>query len=217
MSIRSTIRSVVTMGQGLARGLPDSDVGDDPFALFATWFDEAGEAGIYLPEAMTLSTATPEGRPSARMVLLKGFDTTGFRFFTNFGSRKAHEVEANPFAALTFHWATLHRQVRVEGRVERIADAEAAEYFASRARGSRLGAWASRQSEPLESREALEARMKESEAEFAGDDVPLPPFWGGFRLAPERIEFWQGRANRLHDRVVFSAAEEGWRLGRLYP
>lgn len=217
MSIRSAIRSVVTMGKGVAQGLPDSAVGDEPFSLFDSWFTDAREAGILLPESMALATATPDGRPSSRMVLLKGFDVRGFRFFTNFGSRKVRELDANPRAALTFHWAVLQRQVRIEGTVERLGEEESEAYFATRPRGSRLGAWASRQSEPLDSRETLKARFEEAEARFSGGDVPLPSFWGGYRLSPVRIEFWQGRANRLHDRVVFDATEDGWRVGRLFP
>jgi len=217
MSIRSTIRSVVTMGKGVVRGLPDSDVGDEPFALFSAWFDEARESGILLPDAMTLSTVSEEGQPSGRMVLLKGFDRSGFRFFTNFGSLKSHELTDNPRAALTFHWAVLQRQIRIGGSVERISEEESAAYFETRTRGSRIGAWASRQSQRLDSRERLEARVRKCEEEFAGKDVPLPHFWGGYRLAPERIEFWQGRANRLHDRVVFESASDGWVVHRLYP
>ena len=217
MSIRSTIRSVVTMGKGVARGLPDSEVGDEPFTLFGTWFDEARESGILLPDSMTLSTVSAEGQPSGRMVLLKGHDRTGFRFFTNFGSRKSHELTDNPNAALTFHWAVLQRQVRIQGSVVRISEDESATYFQTRARGSRIGAWASKQSQPLDSRELLEERVRECEEEFDGADVPLPPFWGGYRLAPRRIEFWQGRANRLHDRVVFEAAGDGWAVHRVYP
>jgi pyridoxamine 5'-phosphate oxidase len=217
MSIRSTIRSVVTMGQGVVRGLPDSDVGDDPLALFGTWFDEARESGIFLPEAVNLATATPDGRPSGRMVLLKGFDERGFRFFTNLGSRKSGELDANPRAALTAHWAILQRQVRIEGTVERLSAAESAEYFDTRPRGSQIGAWASRQSEVLESREVLQAQFDEADDRFRDEPVPLPTFWGGYRVVPERIEFWQGRANRLHDRVLFTRESERWTPVRLYP
>ncbi len=150
-------------------------------------------------------------------VLLKSADPRGFVFFTNYGSQKARELDANPHAALCFHWAILQRQVRITGRVARVSDEESAEYFATRARGSRVGAWASRQSQDLGDREQLEQRIRDVEAEFAGDDVPRPPFWGGYRLDPERIEFWQGRADRLHDRLVFSRAGGGWTTRRLYP
>lgn len=217
MSIRSTVRSVVTLGRGVTRGLPDADVGDDPIELFGRWFEDARDSGIMLPDAVALATADADGRPSGRMVLLKGFDERGFRFFTNYGSRKSRELEENPRAALTFHWAILERQVRIEGTVDRLPEEESAAYFQTRPRGSQIGAWASRQSQRLTSREALRAEAKETEERFTGSPVPLPSFWGGYRLVPERIEFWQGRANRLHDRVVFERDGADWRSGRLYP
>jgi pyridoxamine 5'-phosphate oxidase len=151
------------------------------------------------------------------MVLLKDVDASGFVFYTNYGSRKAREMDANPRASLCFHWAILQRQVRVSGQVRRVAAEASAAYFATRPRGSQIGAWASRQSEPLPSREELEKSVRDSTAEFAGRDVPLPPFWGGYRLEPETIEFWQGRADRLHDRLVFTRAARGWDTERLYP
>jgi pyridoxamine 5'-phosphate oxidase len=151
------------------------------------------------------------------MMLLKGFDRSGFRFFTNYGSRKSDELAENARASLVFHWAVLHRQVRVEGVVERISEEESAEYFRTRPRGSQLGAWASRQSEALERRAQLDEQFREYEAKFKGVDIPLPPFWGGYRLKPERIEFWQGRANRLHDRLVYTPAGSGWDVVRLSP
>jgi pyridoxamine 5'-phosphate oxidase len=151
------------------------------------------------------------------MVLLKGFDERGFCFYTNYESRKGQELDANPRAALTFHWAILERQVRIEGLTARMTDAESLAYFRTRARGSRIGAWASPQSDPLDRRETLEARVKEYDARFPGADVPLPPFWGGYRLVPSRIEFWQGRVNRLHDRLLFERTDTGWRSSRLYP
>ncbi|KYF58630.1 pyridoxine/pyridoxamine 5'-phosphate oxidase [Sorangium cellulosum] len=167
--------------------------------------------------AMTLATVDASGRPSARMVLLKGIDDRGFVFFTNYASRKAADLEANPFAALCIHWAKAAEQVRVEGRVERIGDAESDAYFATRPRGSQIGAWASRQSAPLPSRERLIERVREIEARFEGRPVPRPAFWGGYRLVPERVELWRGQESRLHDRVVYLRDGDGWRVERLYP
>jgi pyridoxamine 5'-phosphate oxidase len=224
MGLRSWLRTVRTAGQGLAAGvdealLAEGDVGQDPLVLFDRWFREAREAGIYLYESMTLATATPDGTPSARQVLLKGFGPEGFAFYTNYESRKAEELERNPRAALLFHWATLHRQIRIEGPVVRTTQAESEAYHASRPRGSRIAAWASQQSAEIENRAALERRFQEKEAEFKGTDVPLPPFWGGFRVIPERIEFWQGRANRMHDRLLYrrDPGVDGWRMSRLSP
>lgn len=217
MSLKSSIKTVLTLGQGVAAGLPDAAEGMDPIELFRAWFDAARESGILLPEAVTLATSTADGMPSARMVLLKGFDAEGFVFFTNYGSQKARELDANPRAALCFHWAVLQRQVRVAGAVARVSQQESADYFATRPRGSQLGAWASRQSEPLVAREDLERRAREVEARFSGADVPLPVFWGGYRLAPTRVEFWQGRTDRLHDRLVFLREGDGWSTQRLYP
>jgi len=217
MSLIARLRTLFTFGQGVFRGLPDARLGDDPLTLFADWYAAAGRAGIYLAEAAALGTASPDGAPAVRMVLLKGFDARGFRFYTNYESRKGRELEANPRAALTFHWAVLERQVRIEGSVTRLTEAESAAYFASRPRGSRIGAWASRQSDVLDRRETLEDRVRDAERRFAGGDVPLPPFWGGYLLAASRIEFWQGRVNRLHDRVLFERTASGWERRRLYP
>ena len=167
---------------------------------------------------VALATADRDGRPSVRMVLLRGADERGFAFFTHFGSRKGRELAENPHAALCFHWPALDEQIRVEGPVERLSDAEADVYFASRPRGSQLGAWASEQSDLLSAREVLEQRYREIERRFEGQPVPRPPFWGGFRLSPVRIEFWFGRPDRLHDRVLYTReAEGGWRIERLYP
>jgi len=166
---------------------------------------------------VTLATATPDGRPSARMVLLRGVDDRGFMFYTNYTSRKGRELDANPHAALCFHWPTLDEQIRVEGRVERVTDQESDAYFGSRPRGSQLGAWASAQSRPLARREQLEEEYRAVEARFADGTVPRPPFWGGFRLIPERIEFWYGRPDRLHDRLVYTPDGVGWKIERLYP
>jgi pyridoxamine 5'-phosphate oxidase len=217
MSLISRLRTIFTFGQGVVRGLPDARPDEDPLALFRRWYAAAERAGIYLPEAMALGTATPDGAPAVRIVLLKGLDERGFTFFTNYGSRKGLELVANPRAALTFHWAVLERQVRIEGTVSRLGEEESAAYFRSRPRGSRIGAWASRQSESLAAREVLERRVRECEARFHDGEVPLPPFWGGYRVAPARIEFWQGRVNRLHDRLLFERTGSGWTSSRLYP
>ena len=217
MSIKSSIKTVLTLGQGIAGGIPDADELGDPVDLFGKWFDAARESGILLPESVALATATPEGLPSVRMVLLKGVDARGFVFFTNYASRKSTEIEENPNAALCFHWAVHHRQVRVSGAVERITEDESRAYFATRDRGSRVGAWASKQSQALGERKELEERTRQVQERFSGGDVPLPPFWGGYRIAPTTIEFWQGRADRLHDRLVFTRSEGGWSTARLYP
>ena len=189
----------------------------DPIRQVETWLAEARAAGLELPEAMTLATADTAGRPSARMVLLKGIDGRGFAFFTNRESRKAAEVAANPYAALVFHWQPLHRQVRVEGTVEALDDEESYAYFRTRPLGSRLAAWASPQSRPLAGRAELEALYEEAEARFAGLEPPLPPFWGGYRVLAEAVELWQGRENRLHDRVRYELREGAWARRRLAP
>jgi pyridoxamine 5'-phosphate oxidase len=199
-------------------GLLEAEAGDDPLALFRHWFDQALAAGLAEPNAVTLATASPEGRPASRVVLLKHLDERGFVFFTNYESRKGRELTANPAAALTFFWAELERQVRVEGRAERTTDAESDGYFQSRPRGSRLGAWASRQSEVIASREPLDRELQRLEALYEGRDVPRPPHWGGFRVVPELVEFWQGRPNRLHDRLAYRRQPDGsWRRERLSP
>lgn len=189
----------------------------DPMELFAEWFHEAEDAGVDVPETMTLATADSDGAPSARMVLLKGADEEGFVFYSGYVSRKAGELERNPRAALVFYWRLLGRQVRVEGRVERVSEAESAAYFATRPRGSQIAAWASQQSKALAGREDLDRCYAELEREYDGRDVPLPPHWGGFRLRPEAIEFWQHRDNRLHDRIRYTRAREGWRSELLSP
>lgn len=190
---------------------------DNPFALFDSWFAEARESELNDPDAMALATATPDGRPSVRMVLLKGHGPEGFSFYTNLDSRKGRELEANPYAAICVHWKSLRRQVRAEGRVERVGDNEADAYFASRARESRLGAWASDQSRPLDARETFEQRLEEVTARFEGQDVPRPPRWSGFRLVPDTIEFWADRQFRLHERRLFTRTRDGWNEGLLYP
>ncbi len=200
------------------RGLREEDLAPDPFAQFRAWFDEVAQSNVREPNAMTLATATLEGRPSARMVLLKDVDTRGFAFFTNYESRKGGELGANPYAALVFFWVQLERQVRIEGRVERLSDEESDAYFASRPEGSQLGAWASQQSAVLPGREPLEARYDELRAEYEGQEIPRPSFWGGFRVIPDTAEFWQGRANRLHDRLRYRRGPDGsWVVERLSP
>ena len=198
--------------------LDPATVPDDPLELFLAWYADAEAAGIPLHSNTALATATPDGRPSARIVLLKGADERGFTFYTSFQSRKAGELDTNPRAELLFYWNPLDRQVRIAGHVERVDDAEADAYFATRPRGSQLSAWASRQSEPLESREVLERRMAEADARFPGD-VPRPPGWGGYRLVPRRLEFWLSRDDRLHDRVRYerSSGNGGWTRVRLAP
>jgi pyridoxamine 5'-phosphate oxidase len=190
---------------------------DDPCTLFAQWYRAALDAVHDEPTAVALATVGADGRPAARMVLLKGFAASGFVFYTNFASRKGAELDANPHAALLFWWPPLLRQVRVEGRVVRVDAAEADAYFATRPRGSQLGAWASPQSEPLADRAELEARVTAENARHGDRDIPRPPFWGGYRLVPDAFEFWQGRPDRLHDRIHYRHADGAWQRVRLAP
>ena len=197
--------------------LDERDVDPDPFRQFGRWFDEAVTAKVPEPNAMTLATADPAGRPAARIVLLKAVDGRGLTFYTNFESRKGGELRAGSPAALLFFWPELERQVRIEGITEIVDEATADAYWASRPRLSRLGAWASPQSMPLPDRAALEARFAEVAARYPDDAVPRPPHWGGYRLVPEAFEFWQGRTSRLHDRITYSREGATWRIGRLAP
>ncbi|HEX5145679.1 MAG TPA: pyridoxamine 5'-phosphate oxidase [Conexibacter sp.] len=202
----------------MTRELHEQDLPTDPIALARRWFADARAAGVEQHDAMTLATATADGRPSARAVLLKGIDARGFAFFTNYESRKARELDANPHAALVLLWVPLERQVRVTGRVERLSPAESDAYFATRSRGSQLGAWASEQSRPLPDRAALERRLAAFDERYAGAAVPRPSHWGGYRVDPDAIEVWQGRPNRLHDRFAYVRADDGgWVRERLAP
>src|SRR5262245_30157722 len=207
--------------QFMAKGLKESDLWADPFQQFANWYQLVEASQIRLPEAMTLATSTPDGRPSARMVLLRGVDERGFCFYTNFASRKGEELAANPHAAIALHWPEVLRQVRAAGRVVRVADAESDAYWYARPRASRISAWASAQSEPVATREELEARVAEIEARFADGEVPRPEGWGGFRVVPDEIEFWQHRDDRLHDRFLYRRSGDrpgaDWQVVRLQP
>jgi pyridoxamine 5'-phosphate oxidase len=189
----------------------------DPYAIFAEWMAEATASEVNDPNAMCLATCTPDGRPSARMVLLKGVDPRGFVFYTNLESRKGTELAINPQAALCFHWKSLARSIRVEGQVEPVTEAEADTYYASRSRGSRIGAWASRQSRPLEGRFALEKAVAEYTMKFGISEIPRPAHWSGFRVLPARIEFWRDMPFRLHERRVFTATADGWGTEALFP
>jgi pyridoxamine 5'-phosphate oxidase len=189
----------------------------EPFRRFGELFQRARQTDLHEPTAMALATASADGHPSVRMVLLKEFDERGFVFYTNLGSRKAGELAANPYAALCFHWQPMEVQVRIEGRVEPVTAEEADAYYASRARGSRIGAWASKQSTRLDSYDTLAERVRELEAEYEGKEIPRPPFWSGFRVVPERIELWFGRPSRLHERELYVRTDGGWTKELLYP
>jgi pyridoxamine 5'-phosphate oxidase len=199
-------------------GLRRADLHPDPIEQFATWFSTALNSAVPDANAISLAPATADGRPSARIVLLKGFDQRGFVFFTNYHSDKGRELEANPHAAFAIYWVQLERQIRVSGRVEQTSRAESQVYFQSRPRGSQLSAWVSHQSEVIDARRILEARLAEMTERFAGNEIELPPHWGGYRIVPETFEFWQGRANRLHDRFRYRRrADNSWAIDRLAP
>jgi pyridoxamine 5'-phosphate oxidase len=198
-------------------GMDEYALDPDPLRQFAAWYAEVQDAGLPQPDAAALATATEVGRPSVRMVLLKGQDARGFAFYTNHESRKAKELAANPHAALVFHWQPLHRQVRVEGTVERVSEKESAAYFTTRPRGSQIAAWASPQSSVVPSRTDLDGLYEQTAARFGHDEIPPPPFWGGYRIVPTAIEFWQGRENRFHDRIRYERTESSWTRARLAP
>ena len=203
--------------KGVAQGLSESNMDPDPIRQFDRWFRLAKKSRIYLPNAMTLATATGDGKPSARMMLLKGYDHDGFVFYTNYESRKGQELIQNPHASLVMPWTELRRQVRIEGQVVKLSEEESDPYFQSRPRGSRIGAWASEQSSIIPDREAVQKQYREVSDKYRGQRIPLPPFWGGFRLIPNRIEFWQGRPKRLHDRICYIRENDTWNIVRLAP
>ncbi|MEH2257813.1 pyridoxamine 5'-phosphate oxidase [Nostoc sp.] len=199
-------------------GLSELEIDLNPFIQFKKWFDQALAAQLPEPNAMTIATATPDGKPSARMVLLKNFDERGFTFFTNYNSHKGQELAENPQAALVFWWAELERQVRISGYVEKVSETESDQYFHSRPANSRLGAWVSNQSEVIESREVLERRLQEFQSKYKNQEIFRPPHWGGLRVIPTEIEFWQGRPSRLHDRLLYSRLDNSiWKIERLSP
>jgi pyridoxamine 5'-phosphate oxidase len=202
----------------MREGLHETEIERDPIRQFQLWFDEAIAAKLPMPDAMSLATVTPDGRPTARMVLLKQVDADGFVFFTNYNSNKAKQLEINPYAALVFYWSQFERQVRVEGKVSKTAAEESAAYFETRPRESQIGAWASPQSEVISAREVLEQRAHELAEQYCDRDIDCPAHWGGFRLVPDRIEFWKGRVGRLHDRILYELQpDESWTIKRLAP
>jgi len=212
MSTVADLRREYTQG-----GLDKDSAHADPFTQFRTWFEQALEADLVEPNAMTLSTVDADGLPNARTVLLKAYDERGFVFFTNYESAKVKELEANPKAALLFPWLPLERQVKIRGTVERISSTESLKYFLSRPKGSQLGAWVSAQSSVISSRKVLEMKLDEMKRKFSDGKVPLPDFWGGVRVKPSSFEFWQGRPNRLHDRLQYTPQGDAWRIDRLAP
>jgi len=217
MTLFEKIRCLLTFGQGVALPLPELSIDTTPTQLFEQWFNDAKKSGILLPEAMSVSSCNADGQPSSRMVLLKNFDEEGFVFFTNYASRKSHELSENNKVALLFHWNVLQRQIRIEGTVEKVSRQESADYFHSRDRGSQVGAWASKQSQKLKSDDELKDRMSHYQEKYSQGEVPHPEFWGGWRVKPHAIEFWQGRSNRLHDRICFEQKNGSWSQHKLHP
>jgi len=199
-------------------GLSEADLNSDPIAQFNVWFQQALDADLLEPNAMTIATATPDGKPTARIVLLKGVDQRGFVFYTNYESQKGQQLIANPYAALVFLWDKLERQIRIEGKVVKLDREESAAYFHSRPKASQLGAWASAQSRVIPNREVLEQKLEDLQTQYKDETVPIPEHWGGFRVVPNRIEFWQGRPSRLHDRLVYDLKDDhSWQIQRLSP
>ena len=218
MTLFEKLRCLLTFGQGVALPLPEIKENTDPLTLFSQWFDDATRSGILLPESMSVSSCSKNGQPSSRMVLLKEFDEKGFVFYTNFGSRKSHEFEENSKVAILFHWGVLQRQVRIEGTINKVSSEQSARYFHSRDRGSQIGAWASKQSQKLRYDNELKERDDYYKEKFSGlSEIPLPEFWGGWQVKPHYIEFWQGRANRLHDRICFENQGDAWESFKLHP
>lgn len=217
MTFLEKLRCLFTFGQGVALPLPEFNSETSPHTLFKQWFDDANKSGILLPEAMSVSSVDNNGQPSSRMVLLKEFDDSGFIFYTNYGSRKSQELTENSKVALLFHWNVLQRQIRIEGTVEKVSAQQSADYFHSRDRGSQIGAWASHQSHHLQTDEQLKQQFEHYQDLFKDKEVPLPQFWGGWRIKPHYIEFWQGRASRLHDRLCFEKQDELWQRFKLQP
>jgi len=217
MTFIEKLRCLLTFGQGVALPLPNVSLNSSPFELFEQWFSDAKKSGILLPEAMSVSSCNSDGQPSSRMVLLKSFDEDGFVFYTNYGSRKHQDLTHNSKVALLFHWNVLQRQVRIEGIVNKTSKTQSEQYFHSRDRGSQIGAWASKQSQKLSSDNELIERVNTYSKKFNNEEIPLPEFWGGLQVVPHYIEFWQGRANRLHDRICFEKNDEQWEQFKLHP
>jgi pyridoxamine 5'-phosphate oxidase len=217
MTFLEKIRCLLTFGQGVALPLPNISENTDPFTLFTEWFNDAQKSGVVLPESMSVSSCNTMGQPSSRMVLLKSFDPQGFVFYTNYQSKKSQELEQNNKVALLFHWNVLQRQVRIEGEIEKVDANTSAAYFHSRDRGSQIGAWTSRQSERIVKKDQLSQRFNKLSQEFGDNEIPYPKFWGGWRVKPQNIEFWQGRASRLHDRICFDKKDQQWQQYKLQP